>query len=232
MSLWPNVREELNAIVNFHFDTPEYKQFFSVKLTLARQEILDLHYPHYIKSRRDCWGAAAVRAPLDVKRAIWEHEKDELIFDKRLGSAHLTDEQMAEATAESNLLPAVRAVFFAWMHLAMTRPWIESLTVNHITERKNNPAIVKGGGFTARLAHKTVADLGGTVENLDANTKVHMVADEDHSDMFEPIYDKYITDERIAQAVIQAARDSLDVDRAYRSALATAMMQIAESRAA
>ena len=232
MSLWSKTREELNRIVNVHFDTPEYRQFFSVKLTPERQKVLDLHYPHYIKSRRDCWGAAAVRAPLDVKRAIWEHEKDELIFDKRLGSAHLTDEQMAEATAESNLLPAVRAVFFAWMHLATMRPWIESLTINHITERKNNPAIVKGGGFMARYAHKKVADLGGTLESLDANTKVHMVADEDHSDMFEPIYDKYITDERIAQAVIQAARDSLDVDRAYRSALATAMMQIAESRAA
>jgi hypothetical protein len=232
MSLWPKTRQELDDMVNRHFETPEYQQFFSVKLTPERQKILDLHYPHYIKSRRDGWGAAAVRAPLDVKRAIWEHEKDELIFDKRLGSAHLTDEQMAEATAESNLLPAVRAVFFAWMHLASTRPWIESLTVNHITERKNNPAIVKDGGFTARLAYKTVADLGGTVENLDANTRVHMVADEDHSDMFEPIYDKYITDERIAQAVIQAARDSLDVDRAYRSALATAMSRIAESKAA
>jgi hypothetical protein len=62
---------------------------FSVKLTPARQQIWDIHYPHYIKSRRDCWGAAAVKAPLDVKRAIWEHEKDELIFDKRMGSAHL-----------------------------------------------------------------------------------------------------------------------------------------------
>ena len=154
MSLWSKTRKELDVLVNDHFDTPEYKEFFSVKLTPERQAIIDLHYPHYIKSRRDCWGAAAVRAPLDVKRAIWEHEKDELIFDKRLGAAHLTDEQMAEATAESNLLPAVRAVFFAWMHLATTRPWIESLMVNHITERKNNPAIVKGGGFTARFAHK------------------------------------------------------------------------------
>ncbi|HSF59161.1 MAG TPA: hypothetical protein VLD83_13910, partial [Candidatus Binatia bacterium] len=81
MSLWPKIREEINAIVISHFDTPEYKQFFSVKLTPARQAILDLHYPHYIKSRRDCWGAAAVKAPLDVKRAIWEHEKDELIYD-------------------------------------------------------------------------------------------------------------------------------------------------------
>jgi hypothetical protein len=61
---------------------------------------------------------------------------------------------------------------------------------------------------------------------------VHMVADEDHSDMFEPIYDRHIIDERTAEAVIRAAQDSLAVDRAYRSALATAMAQIAESAAA
>ena len=232
MSLWPKVREEMNAIVNHHFDTPEYKQFFSVKLTPARQAVLDLHYPHYIKSRRDCWGAAAVKAPLDVKRAIWEHEKDELIYDKRMGSAHLTDQQMAEATAEESLLPGARSAIWAWLFLATTRPWIESLTVNHITERKNNPAIVKGGGFTQRFAHKKVADLGGTIETLDINTKVHMVADEDHSDMFEPIFDKYVVDEHSAQAVIRAAQESLSIDRSYRSALATAMMRIAESAAA
>ena len=232
MNLWPKVRDELNVIVNRHFETPEYKQLFSVRLTPARQKIWDLHYPHYIKSRRDCWGAAAVKAPLDVKRTIWEHEKDELIFDPRMGSAHLTDEQMAEATAETNLLPGARAAIMAWMYLSTTRPWIEALTVNHITERKNNPAVVKGGGFTARFAHKRVADQGGTIEGLDINTKVHMVADEDHSDMFEPIYDRYIVDERTAQAVIRAAQDSLDVDRAYRSALATAMARIEESAAA
>src|SRR5262249_7911811 len=154
MSLWTKTRDELNALVNRHFETPEYRQFFSVKLTPAREQVLDLHYPHYIKSRRDCWAAAGVKAPLDVKRAIWEHEKDELIFDPRMGSAHLTDDQMAVATAESNLLPGARAVIFAWMYLSTTRPWIEALTVNHITERKNNPAIVKGGGFTQRYAHK------------------------------------------------------------------------------
>jgi hypothetical protein len=231
MSLWPKTREELDAIVNRHFDTPEYQQFFSVKLTPARQSLLDLHYPHYIKSRRDCWAAASVKAPLDVKRAIWEHEKDELIFDKRMGSAHLTDEQMAAATAASNLLPGARAAIFAWMYLATTRPWIESLMVNHITERKNNPVIVKGGGFTQRFAYKKVADLGGTIETLDINTKVHMVADEDHSDMFEPVFDKYVVDERTAQAVIRAAQDSLALDRAYRSALATAMTAISEKAA-
>ncbi len=232
MSLWPKVREELDAIVNRHFETPEYRQFFSVKLTQAREKILDLHYPHYIKSRRDCWAAASVKAPLDVKRAIWEHEKDELIFDPRMGSAHLTDDQMAAATAESELLPGARAAIYAWMYLSTTRPRNEALTVNHITERKNNPAIVKGGGFTQRYAHKKVADLGGTIESLDINTKVHMVADEDHSDMFEPIYERYIVDEATAQAVIRAAQDSLALDLAYRSALATAMLEISVTRAA
>ncbi|HUK40058.1 MAG TPA: hypothetical protein VLX11_03415, partial [Candidatus Acidoferrales bacterium] len=198
----------------------------------AREKIINLHYPHYIKSRRDCWAAASVKAPLDVKRAIWEHEKDELIFDPRMGSAHLTDDQMAVAAAKSELLPGARAAIYAWMYLSTTRPWIEALTVNHITERKNNPVIVKGGGFTQRYAHKKVADLGGTIDSLDINTKVHMVADEDHSDMFEPIYDRYIVDEATAHIVIRAAQDSLAIDRAYRSALATAMLEIAVTRAA
>jgi hypothetical protein len=50
--------------------------------------------------------------------------------------------------------------------------------------------------------------------------------------MFEPIYDKYVVDENIAQAVIQAAKDSLAVDRAFRGALASAMAEIPDSKAA
>lgn len=230
MSYWSQTRVELDEIVNRQFETPEYKRLFSVKLTPARDRVIALHYPHYIKSRRDCWAAASVKAPLDVKRAIWEHEKDELIFDERLGAAHLTDEDMAKATEESTLLPGARAAFFAWLYLATTRPWIDSLMVNHITERKNNPEIVKGGGYTQRMAMKKVADLGGTLESLDANTRVHMVADIDHSNLLEPIFERYVVDERTARAVVTAARDSLAIDRAYRDTLAVAMMEIPESQ--
>lgn len=232
MSQWLQVRPIIDEMVNRQFDTAEFKKLFAVPLTPGRVKVYQNHMTYYTANRRDCWSFVAGKAPLDVKRAIWEHEKDELIFDKRMGSAHLTDEQMAAAAAESTLLPGVRAALMAWMFLSTTRPWIEALTVNHITERKNNPAIVKGGGFTARFAHKRVADQGGTIEGLDINTKVHMVADEDHSDMFEPIYDRHIIDARMAESVIRAAQDSLDIDRAYRSALATAMAQIAESAAA
>ena len=37
MSLWPKVREELNTIVNRHFETPEYRQLFAVKLTRGKR---------------------------------------------------------------------------------------------------------------------------------------------------------------------------------------------------
>jgi len=68
-----------------------------------------------------------------------------------MGSAHLTDQQMAEATAESNLLSRRARRAHGVDVFVDESPWIEALTVNHITERKNNPAIVKGGGFTGAL---------------------------------------------------------------------------------
>src|SRR6476646_10271529 len=137
MSLWPKVREELNTIVNRHFETQEYRQLFAVKLTPARQAIWDVHYPHYIKSRRDCWGAAAVKAPLDVKRAIWEHEKDELIYDARMGKAHVTEEDLG-SNKESDMIPGARAAFYAWLYCAQENPWLHGLACSHILERRNN----------------------------------------------------------------------------------------------
>ncbi len=81
------------------------------------------------------------------------------------------------------------------------------------------------------MALKRVQDLGGTVETLDRNTQVQMTADIDHSDMFEPIYEKHIVDEQTGRAVLQAARDSLVLDRAYRGVLAFALMEFGDSKA-
>ena len=232
MSYWSKARTQVDEIVNQHFESAEYRRIFGVRLTPARQAVLDLHYPHYIKSRRDCWLAASVKAPLDVKRAIWEHEKDELIFDERLGSAHLTDDQMAVAADESNLLPGARAALWAWFHLCTTRSWLESLMINHTTERKNNNEIVKGGGFTHRMAIKKANELVGSVEKLDANTQLHMTADIAHSDLFEPVLEKHVCDEETVAVVIRSARECLALDRAYRGALGSAMMEVSESQAA
>jgi hypothetical protein len=76
------------------------------------------------------------------------------------------------------------------------------------------------------MAMKKVNDLVGSVEKLDANTRVHMVADIDHSNLFEPVFERYVSDERIGRAVVNAAQESLALDRAYRNALAVAMSEI------
>ena len=232
MSEWTKARAVVDEMVNRHFDSAEYRRIFGVRLTPARQAVLDLHYPHYIKSRRDCWAVAAAKAPLDVKRAIWEHEKDELIFDERLGAAHLTDEDMAGATDEANLLPGARAAFWAWFHLCSTRSWIEALMVNHTTERKNNNEIVEGGGFTHRMAMKKAREIVGSVDKLDANTQLHMTADIGHSDMFDPVFEKHVRDPATGARIVRAARDCLALDRAYRGALGSAMAELPETQAA
>ena len=226
MSEWLKARSVIDEMVNQHFESAEYRRIFGVRLTAARQAIIDLHYPPYIKRRRDSWAAASAKAPLDVKRAIWEHEKDELIFDERLGSAHLTDDDMAAATAEATLLPGARAAFWAWVHLCSTRSWIESLMINHATERKNNNDIVSGGGFTHRMAMKKAREIVGSVEKLDPNTQLHMTADIGHSDMFDPVFDKYVRDADTGATVIRAAQDCLALDRAYRGTLGSAMLEL------
>ena len=79
MSHWPKIRPPIDELVNQQFDTPEFKKLFAVRLTPRRIEVYQNHMTFYANNRRDCWSFVAGKAPLDVKRAIWEDEKDELI---------------------------------------------------------------------------------------------------------------------------------------------------------
>jgi hypothetical protein len=179
----------------------------------------------YANNRRDCWAFVAGKAPLDVKRAIWAHEKDELIHDDRMGRAHVTEDDL-HAGDESQLAPGAVAAHYAWLYCARDKPWLEGLVYSHILERRNNNAIVKGGGLVERWKRKQRAELGAKTADKDFQTKVHAVADEDHSDIFEPIFQRYVDSEAAAQAVLAATRDGLLIDRALRGALADAMSAV------
>ena len=120
----------------------------------------------------------AGKAPLDVKRAIWRHEKDELIHDDRMGRAHVTEQDL-QAGDESLLAPARRRHLYAWLYCAREKPWLEGLVYSHILERRNNSAIVKGGGLVERWKRKQRAELGTKEAEKDFQTEVHAVADED-----------------------------------------------------
>jgi hypothetical protein len=225
MSHWPKIRPTIDEMVNRQFDTAEFKKLFAVQLTPKRVEVYQNHMIFYANNRRDCWAFVAGKAPLDVKRAIWAHEKDELIHDDRMGRAHVTEDDL-QSGDESQLAPGAVAAYYAWLYCARDKPWLEGLVYSHILERRNNNAIVKGGGLVERWKRKQWAELGAMTADKDIQTKVHAVADEDHSDIFEPIFERYIDSEAAAQAVLAATRDGLLIDRALRGALADAMSEV------
>jgi pyrroloquinoline quinone (PQQ) biosynthesis protein C len=227
------LRDELNRIANRQFETAEFRRLLSVRFTLPRARFYITHNAYYNKNRRDCWGFVLGAAPLDVKKLVWKHEEDELITDKREGEDHyslvLRQAQMVGVTREQieagEPIPGARAAQYAWLYIARNRTWLEAFTSSTMLERRNNGEIIKGGGLSARIAKRWVEDLGVSIEKA-PSLKVHSVADVEHADMMWEVFEKYARTEEAQQAVVSAAHECMEIDRAYRGALADAMLAI------
>lgn len=225
MSRWPEVQQQLNVMVNQWYETAEISRLLKVPLTPSRLAFRHLHMSFFSNNRRDCWAAVASKAPLDVKRAIWEHEKEELIYDPRMGKAHVTEADLA-GRQENEMIPGARAAFFAWVHCARETPWLEGLACSHILERRNNDQIVEGGTLTQRLVKRQEVELGITKKQQDIGTQVHLVADVDHTDLLDEVFSRHVADELAVQQVLRGAETSLAIERAFHGAVASAMAEM------
>ena len=230
------LREILNRMVNEHYETAEMMRFFSFPMTNARGKVMLKHQLHFNMNRRDCWGYVQGSCPPDVKRLIWEHEKDELIADPRFGGDHHSaslrkamkvGEQTPEELYKADLIPGCKAAFRAWLHLARDSSWLKALSGSTILERANNNRIVKGGGVSVRDYQRYTDELRSLLEDIPGHD-VHNVADEDHSDMIEEVLDRYALTEEAQRYVLEGARDSLDFDRAFRGSIAIVLEKITE----
>ena len=230
------VRETLNRMVNEHYDTPEMLRFFSFPMTLPRAKVLFIHTLHFNMNRRNCWGHVQGSCPPDVKKLVWEHEKDELYCDPRFGGDHHSAAlqkamKMSGLSKEdlyaAELIPGCKAAFSAWLNLAKNSSWLRAFSGSTILERANNNAIVKGGGVSVRDYARFTEDVTERLGQV-AGHDVHNVADEDHSDMMEEVLDRYLKTEEDCREVLLGARDSLDFDRAYRGSLAVYLESIRE----
>lgn len=233
MSSSQELREELDRMVNEQFETPEFKRLLALPLTKNRARFYILQTAHYTKNRRDCWGYVQGSAPLDVKRLIWQHESDELVNDPRCQTDHysltvkegevlgLTPEDFEKA----EIPPMVRACFYAWLHIAGRSPWLTAFTSSQMLERRNNGAIVKGGGLSLRVGQKFEKELGISLKKM-VSLDLHAVADTDHSEMMEQVYRRYAVAPEARAAVLQGAGECMAIDRAYRGALAYLMEEI------
>lgn len=233
MSRSEELRQELDGMVNAQFETPEFARFLSVRYNMNRARFLALHMALYTKNRRDCWGYVQGASPLDVKRVIWQHEGEELVSDPRCDMDHYSLQVREcellgippEEVARAEPIPQERAAYYAWIYLAGRQDWLAALSSSSILERRNNNQIVKGGGLSYRIGRKWRSELKLDWKDM-PSVDVHKGADREHSDMIWTVFERYVKDDGSYQSVVQGARDSLEIDRAYRLALAVAMERI------
>ena len=230
------LRDTLNRMVNEHYGTPEMIRYFSFSMTLARGKVKMLHQLHFNMNRRDCWGYVQGASPPEIKRLIWEHEKDELIVDPRFGGDHHSASlgKAVKVTGlepdelyQADLIPGCKAAFRAWVNLARDSSWLKGLSGSTILERANNNRIVEGGGVSVRDYRRYTDELRALLGDIPGHD-VHNVADEDHSDMMEWVLDRYAVTEEAQRLVWEGARDSLDFDRAFRGSLAVVLEKITD----
>ena len=233
MDLVKDLCGKLDQMVNDQFDSVEFKTFLDVPLTMERARFYVVQNALYTSNRRDCWGYVQGGAPLEVKRVIWQHESDELINDPRAGMDHynLTVKQgevigLKREDFETAQVPAmVQACFHAWHHIAMRGHWLTSYAASHMLERRNNGKIVKGGGMSFRVGKKFENELGISLKRM-ISLDVHVAADMDHSENISEMFERYVKSSDDYERVLEGARESMAIDRAYRGALGFYMEKI------
>jgi pyrroloquinoline quinone (PQQ) biosynthesis protein C len=233
MNIVDDLLAKLDKMVNDQFESQEFKSFLSVPLTLERGRFYVVQNALYTSNRRDCWAYVQGSAPLEVKKVIWEHESDELIHDPRAGMDHysLTVKQgevvglTREDFEQAEVPPMVRSCFYAWHHIALRSHWLAAYTSSHMLERRNNGKIVKGGGMSFRVGKKFENELGINLKKM-ISLDVHVVADTEHSENISEMFERYVKTEQDRDLVLQGARDSMAIDRAYRGALGYYMERI------
>lgn len=227
------LEQELTRLAQSQFETPEFERFFSVPLTMERARFFSLQLVLYGVNRRDCWAFVQARAPWEVKRVIWEHEKDELYFDPRGGADHrelMSKEAIAlgataEEVANTRPTPLLQAAQMAFVHLAENLPWLGALTASHFLERRNNSDLMVGGGFSKRWRNKVADELGIDPKGL-ISSNVHVEADVDHSDSVWSAISAYVTDEESYNTALRGGQACAVIDRAHRAAEAHGMESI------
>lgn len=224
---------ELSALANAQFTTPEFELLFSTPLTIARAQYVAIQMVFYNVNRREGWAFVQAKAPWDIKRAIWEHEKDELFLDPRGGTDHralMSKEAIALGVKEADLAkaepsPLIAATLMAFNSMSSSLPWLGAMTFAHFLERRNNSKIVRGGGFSARFRDKMVKELK-IDSTLLISSNVHVVADVDHSDSIWEGIAANVTDEFSYRVALEGGQACAVCDRAFRVALAHEMRLI------
>lgn len=221
--------DELIRMANAQYETPQFRRLFSTSFNLERARQFSIQMAHYVKNRRDCWAYVQAGAPLDVKKIIWAHEQEELAGDEEAGKPdHFTlaiqeGQQVLGLTPEdfehTPVADGPLTCFYAWLHLARSRNWLETLGASAILEIRNSDEFIEDGAMSRRIGEKWAAELGIPLKEQ-VNHAEHVEADVEHAHMLLGIARRHAQGAAEQEAILRGARESLVIDRVFRGHLA------------
>jgi hypothetical protein len=219
--------QKVVRMANDQFATPPFRRLLSTKFSPKRAQQYSIQMAYYVKNRRDCWGYVQGSAPLEIKKIIWEHERDELIGKESEGKQdHIAlavkEGELfglgAEAFNETPCIEGGVVCFNAWIGLAQ-RPWLEAIAASAILEIRNSGELIEGGSLSRRIGEIFARDLGIPLKQQ-INNAEHVVMDVEHAHLLLQVARKYATTESARDAILRGAKESLLIDRVYRGHLA------------
>jgi hypothetical protein len=232
------LQQTLDQLCNDLFDTLEFRRYFARPLTGPGERVRMAMLRRYlVPTNRDCWAYVMGSAPLDVKRVIWQHEQDELIFDPRLGAAHVDADRAPggarpDPHAHGDTLeapPGVHVAMFARVEYARHSPWLSGLAASHILERINDPTVIRGPALVQRQVNHLMQDLGMRPDEIPARLRVHLDADVEHTRSIWGVFERYVRDAASYAEAVEGACMGLDCFRVYAGAVGDLMASAAGS---
>lgn len=216
--------QKLVRMVNEQFDSPPFRRLVETKFTRERAKHYTAQLAHYVKNRRDCWGFVQGAAPLDVKKVIWEHEREELVGDQEAGKPDHIELTVKEgelfglSAEDFNRIPPLEGAvvcFHAWTHLATHGSWLEAIAASAILEMRNSDELIRGGALSRRIGHNLTRDLGIPLKKQ-INNAEHVEADLRHAHLLFEVAEKHATSAVSQRLILAGAEASLMIDRVYR----------------
>lgn len=232
--LLEELRRDVVRMANAQFDSSQYRRLLSLPVNKARAQAYVIQRTHWTLNRRDCWALVQGVAPLDVKKIIWDHEREELegkpeegiddhyTLSLREGAAlGLTPEDFVNTPPCDGALVCTAA----WLHLAKHSPWLTALAGSCALELGNSEEVLKNGSMSRRMGEKLERELGIPMKAQASNAE-HAIADMAHGNILTQVAERHMTGRADLELILTGLRQSWAIDRVWKGQLAELMAAI------
>jgi pyrroloquinoline quinone (PQQ) biosynthesis protein C len=228
------LEKQLHREANALFKSDEYRKLFSMPMTKKRAQLYMVDRGAFVMCRRGCWASVQARAPLDVKKMIWHHERDELAGNEERGAAdHYTLGVMeaksvglgAKQYARRTVSDSTLVCTMAWSNAADRTPWLEGCAVLGALEISNADGIIRGGGQSHRMADKLTKELGIPLRKQPSNTE-HIALEDEHSKFLMVVAKRHVKNQDDCDQIMSGARKTWAINKMWLGGMADAMSRM------